>query len=471
MLNDGRTLVDPSGIDQAQPVAVEEQVHIAGRYRLLRLLGGGGMGNVYLAEDSLLARQVAIKTIRPELSAHPEVRSRIKREYRLHAAIGAHPQIVTLYDTVEENGHIYLVMEYVAGMTLASLLAPQPQQAVFSLTQSLDIVRQLLLALAAIHNAGIVHRDIKTANVLLQQRRDNQYLAKLTDFGIARAALEDESVTRLTSFAVQGPGTPRYMAPERIDPTRFGAIGPAADVYAVGIILYEMLTGQPPFVGTMTEIFSGHLVQPPAFAPLAEKYPPWVVITLETALAKQPLDRFASAEDFLKALKMDEAGPARVEQISAPEVASPEPEELRTLLAPQDEGADVEATLLHPRLAQQRVQRRRPGILLASITGILLILIGLGIYLLSPHGTAPAPEAGRPEVVAHGASSSVPSTSAKTNEPVLPQQPEPTAVSALETVETVRGRAKIESKTVPKRTEAPTSGEWEVVEDRSRKIR
>jgi serine/threonine-protein kinase len=470
MLNDGRTLVDTSEINLSQPVAVDEQALIAGRYRLIRSLGGGGMGNVYLAQDSLLTRQVAIKTIRPELSAHPEVRSRIKRECRLHAAIGAHPHIVTLYDTIEENGHIYLVMEYVAGVTLASQLAAKPQAVVFSTTVTLDIVRQLLSALVAIHGAGIVHRDIKTANVLLQPRQDGQYLAKLTDFGIARAALEDESVTRLTSLEVQGPGTPRYMAPERIDPSRYGSIGPASDVYSVGIILYEMLTGQPPFTGTMTEIFSGHLVQQPSFALLADHCPPQVAAALGTALAKDPVDRFASAEAFLEALEMGGVQPPPGKLVTPPMV-SPDPVEECTLLAPQERDEDLQATLLHPRLAQQRVQSRGRRLLVPSASALLLLLVGLGIYLFSVHRTTPTPEETGPKVAEQVATPQAPSTSTVPTKPVLPEPPLPTTVSALETVETVRGSKGGQSKTGIDRPGTPTANEWEVVENSSRKIR
>lgn len=469
MLNDGRTLVDTSEINLSQPVAVDEQALIAGRYRLIRPLGGGGMGNVYLAEDSLLTRQVAIKTIRPDLSAHEEVRSRIKREYRFHAAIGAHPHIVTLYDTLEENGHIYLVMEYVAGVTLASLLAAKPQAMVFPTTVSLDIVRQLLLGLVAIHGAGIVHRDIKTANVLLQQRQDGQYLAKLADFGIARAALEDESVTRLTSLGVQGPGTPRYMAPERIDPSRYGAIGPASDVYSVGIILYEMLTGQPPFTGTMTEIFSGHLVQPPSFAPLTDHCPPQVAAALRTALAKESLDRFASAEAFLNALEMGEARLPQTGQPVTQVEASTEPVEECTILAPQEAEKGLDATLLHPRLAQHRVQDRVRRLILPSAAALLLVFVAIGMYLLSTQRTAPTPEEVSPKGTKQVAISPAPST--VPNNPVFLEQPLPTTVSALETVETVRGSKGIGSKPGIDSTPIPTTGEWEVVENSSRKIR
>ncbi len=164
------------------------------------------------------------------------------------------------------------------------------------------IIRQLLGALAAIHSRDIVHRDIKTANIILQPQTDGPPLVKLTDFGIARPE-DDATLTQLTSLDTRGPGTPAYMAPERIDPQTFGALCAATDLYAAGIILYELLVGHPPFRGSMTEIFTGHLMQAPDLSLLPAGLPPGVEAVLARALAKRSDARYPNAAAFLAAVE------------------------------------------------------------------------------------------------------------------------------------------------------------------------
>jgi len=468
MVNDGRTLVDSSVVDRSSPAVVHEEcLLLTGRYRLLQPLGVGGMGTVYLAEDRLLARQVAIKTIRPELSTNEEVRSRIKRECRLHAAIGSHPHIVTLFDTFEENGHFYLVMEYFSGKTLAALLAASKGGAVLGVEGSLALVHQLLLALETIHGAGIVHRDIKTANIILQEKEGGGYLAKLTDFGIARTALEDGSVTRLTALDVQGPGTPTYMAPERIDPQSFGPIGPAADLYSVGVILYELLSGQPPFTGTMTEIFSGHLVHAPDLDALPATVPSEIRKIVQTALAKHAEERFTGARPFVQAVE-DLLLNLSKEHAAATALdipASPLSEE-HTLLVTSDVEADADATRLHPRMAQKRplrqdVPRRRLfwfGGGVAFVVLLSAVLLFIGGLKLEPKAT-------------HQTAAAAPAISSQVKNPTQePPSSQPT-VSALDTLETVRQQKSSAATMAADRASIPTDSEWRVVENSSRKIR
>ena len=487
MLNDSPTLLDTSVVaaDPSTVVVSDDGGLIAGRYRLLRPLGEGGMGNVYLANDLILERQVAVKTIRPELSGNDEVRARIKRECRLHAAIGAHPNIVTLYDTVEENGHIYLVMEYFAGETLAARLAVASGSQRLPLYLALDIVRQILQALACIHGRDIVHRDIKTSNILLQKQADGRYLTKLTDFGIARPDADPAAVTRLTSLATQGPGTPIYMAPERIDPQTYGGINAAADLYAVGVILYELLTGRPPFTGTMTEIFTGHLIQAPPLDALPSTLPNHLRSILRMALAKQPADRYQDAEYFLAAL-------AEVEEreILLPEHAVSHEATVLAVEETQALPVIAEATVLNPAQGRPLFPVLRVPILKQPwlwVAAALVVLTVVGIYFLAKQ---PAVPTSSPTTSLDAPPSTTPSQSppaATMTTPVSPPSLEESEQAkmgaALEAVEQARQQKSVEPPVTTTRTEAvspaprrtpsqPASraSEWEVTEDRTKKI-
>lgn len=465
-LNAMETLVDNGNSDREEstPVVSYDSGLVSGRYRFARPLGAGGMGNVYLADDVLLARPVAVKTIRPELSGNMEVRSRIKREYRMHAAIGVHPHIITLYDTVEEYGHIYLVMEYFAGETLSRRLSATDGSSCMPLDQALGIIRQLLQALKCIHDRGIVHRDIKTSNILLQFQENGQSLAKLTDFGIARAGTEPDNVTRLTSLGTQGPGTPVYMAPERIDPQTFGEICPATDLYAVGIILYELLTGAPPFKGAITEIFSGHLVQQPALDELPPDITAEVKAVLNKVLAKKPVDRYLDAASFLDALAVRDSGaklfpfPCGVQEA--------------TLLAPENKCADIapyEATILNPNVGRNRTLPVFNRKWLYSFA--ILVVVLAGYFLSNRFINVPVSQSVHPstKILAPVAA---PAITAPAIEQSSDNQTAEKLSSALQAVEDAR-QPKIVESVLPidqKSTGTADKQEWRVIENHSRKI-
>ena len=269
------------------------------RYTIVGLLGSGGMGKVYLAQDTKLSRLVAIKTIRPDLNHDLNVRKRIDQECLMHAAVGAHPNIVALYDRFECDSFVYLILEYVEGVLLEELLKPDQHKPVsLSIEDSLSIILQILEGLKAIHSKNILHRDITPSNVIVSKLVSGVLSVKLMDFGIARSDVEDSALTRLTAVDVNGPGTPIYMAPERIDPQSFGDLSPATDLYSVGIVLYQMLNDVPPFGGTVTEILIGHLTKEIDFSSCRNGIPVGLKNILAKALSKKQENRFQDAAEF-----------------------------------------------------------------------------------------------------------------------------------------------------------------------------
>lgn len=277
---------------------------VVNRYKLLEKIGDGGMGNIYLAKDLQISRQVAVKTIRSELKENPEVYKRINRECNLHATLGVHPNIVALHDRIDQDGDIYLIMEYVKGETLtARMKKNQDGGKAFSTEEIVTVVCQTLDALTHIHKNDILHRDIKPSNIILVDKDDNSLTAKLMDFGIAAQDSEDPEATKLTTLVTGGPGTPAYMAPERIDAETFGESGPATDLYSVGVILYELLGGCPPFQGTMTEVLTGHLAKVPKLTALPESIPSNLLSVLKKSLEKKQQDRYQDAAEFARDLR------------------------------------------------------------------------------------------------------------------------------------------------------------------------
>ncbi len=261
-----------------------------GPYRLERLLGAGSFAEVWLATHQMLGIPRALKRLRiEELLLHwtPKVLEDFKKRFVREAQIQAkllHENIVHVLELSEWAGEIWMIMEYCEGGTLQEYLRSRK----IPLSESLQIVKQMLAGLDFAHRHGVVHRDIKPSNILKTQR-----VWKIADFGIAKA-MDSLHLTQTGSRM----GTPYYMAPEQWkDPSR---VGPASDIYSVGCILYELVAGHVPFGGnTLPEVMQGHLQKPPPEIPDA---PRWLVRIIERALAKDPNDRFESAGEFLDAL-------------------------------------------------------------------------------------------------------------------------------------------------------------------------
>jgi serine/threonine-protein kinase len=263
-----------------------------GRYRIEDTLGHGGMAVVYLAEDSELGRRVAVKVLADQFSADGEFRTRFVREARLAARL-SHPNVVHVYDAGEENGRPFIVMELVPGETVADLLARRgklpPQEAA-------ALAKQAAHGLQHAHDAGLVHRDVKPQNLIV---RDDGVL-KIADFGIARAA---ES-TRLTQLGTVL-GTAAYLAPEQ---ALGGNAGPEADVYSLGAVLYELLTGRPPYeFESLADVAAQH--RDGTIVPVRD-LEPTVPSSLEAlvmrCLARDPRFRPQSAGEVAAALTTEE---------------------------------------------------------------------------------------------------------------------------------------------------------------------
>ena len=262
---------------------------LAGRYQIERVLGEGGMATVYLAHDQKHNRKVAVKVMRPELAATLGS-DRFLREVQVAAQL-SHPHILPMHDSGEADGILYYVMPYVDGETLKERIAKEGQ---LSVNDAMRLGREVAEALAYAHTRGIIHRDIKPGNILLQSGH-----ALVADFGIARAlGAEGEALTK-TGLAV---GTPQYMAPEQATGER--EVDGRADIYALGAVMYEMVAGEPPFTGpTARSIITRSLTEEPRSLTVSRTGLPAAVNSgIMKALAKSPSDRYANAQEMVGAL-------------------------------------------------------------------------------------------------------------------------------------------------------------------------
>jgi beta-lactam-binding protein with PASTA domain len=276
---------------------VEPDMIIDGRYRVIRRLGSGGMADVYCAEDQQLGRRVALKLLYRGLSEDAQFVERFRREASSAAGL-QHPNIVSIFDRGEWDGTYYIAMEYIEGRTLKDIVrerGPAPPDA------AVDIVLQILRAARFAHQRGVVHRDIKPHNVLI----DDEGRVKVTDFGIARAGASD--MTETGSIM----GTAQYISPEQ---AQGHPVDARSDLYSIGIVLYELLTGRVPFDGDSPVTVAVRQVNEAPVPPMDVNpaVPPALDAVVLRALEKDPAHRFADADEFIEALHAARVAPQEI---------------------------------------------------------------------------------------------------------------------------------------------------------------
>ncbi len=275
---------------------VEPDTLIDGRYKVISRIGSGGMADVYLAEDQLLGRQVAVKMLHPHFAEDQEFVERFKREASSAAAL-SHQNIVGIFDRGEWQGTYYIAMEYVAGRPLKTIIR---EQGPLEPAQAIDIAIQILRAARFAHRRGVVHRDLKPHNVII----DEEGRARVTDFGIARAGASEMTLTGSIM------GTAQYLSPEQ---AQGQMVSGSSDLYSIGVVLYEMLTGVVPFDGetAVAIAFKQVSASPRPPSEVNPSVPPRLDAVVLRALAKDPAQRYADADEFIAALQRErEALPA-----------------------------------------------------------------------------------------------------------------------------------------------------------------
>ncbi len=319
---------------------------IAGRYELEELVGSGGMSNVFRAHDRLLERTVALKILHEQYTRDEDYVERFRREARAVAQL-THPNIVTVIDRGEQDGRQFIVFEYVDGENLKELSARGPLDP----REAIGLALQVAHALSFAHDRGLVHRDVKPQNVLLNE--DGQ--AKVTDFGIARS-LDVHGVTQTGTVL----GTSDYIAPEQ---ARGQKVDPKTDIYSLGVVLYELLTGEVPFSGdNFVAVAMRHVSEPPPS--VLERRPDCPVrldLAIRRAMAKDPADRFASMKELCAELEACVA-----------ELEGRDGEGATTIVPPAS----------RPRRTRPQRERRRFPVGIALIVLLAALLVAGGAYLL-----------------------------------------------------------------------------------------
>ena len=392
-------------------------------YRIETMLGRGGMGVVYRAEQLRLGRKVAMKLLAPELAANEGFRVRFEHESRLAAAID-HPNIIPLYEAGEAEGLLFITMRYVEGTDLKALVA---REGPLDLRRAVDIVGQVAGALDAAHARGLVHRDVKPANILIapgqgREEGDHVYLA---DFGLTKKAGSQSQLTRVGTFV----GTLNYAAPEQFGS---GQVGPPADIYALGCVLYQCLTGHVPFeTQSDAQLMYMHLAQSlPSVRVHRPALAPEIDVVIERATAKDPAARTDSARAVIRearaAMRLTPAAvaaqaPTRVLEVDrVPPFIDPGAEKTATFAI-----ADTQPTVGRPVGRGSGLNRVLVGLGAIAVVALLALAVVIAVPGMIG-GASPSPGSTRTDTAA-GAGSAAATSS------VTPSSPPPSAVAPTPT--------------------------------------
>ncbi|MGK9269444.1 serine/threonine protein kinase [Williamsia muralis] len=377
---------------------------LADRYELRGLLGHGGMGDVYDGWDLRLGRPVAVKVLRSDLAAAADIRLRFESEARTAATIN-HPNVVAVYDSGEDGGRPFIVMERLPGRTLADEIAEAP----VTPDRVRVVLADVLSALGAAHAAGVLHRDIKPGNVLFSTAG----AVKVTDFGIAKTAESNQTATGEVL------GTVAYLSPDRIEGKPAGVTD---DLYAVGVMGYEMVAGFRPFAGDNILSVARAILQHDA-TPLRALLPsadPMLVGTIERAMAPDPVARFPDAESMRRALLVGPMHPP-----TAPPVPAAVPPATRAFTSPIPPSA---AYVAQAAPAPASRSRRRPLVVAAIVAAIVAVVAGvLAVSLGSDSSDAPATTPGTTSVSTSSAPQLAPAPVTTATEPTTTNTPQPIA--------------------------------------------
>ena len=372
----GGSFIDSPAYEAAAELLVDENSELKagqtiGHYEILSILGKGGMGEVYLARDTKLRRNVALKFLPDLFTKDQERLRRFEREARAASALN-HPNIITIYEIGEADGHRFMATEFVDGETLRQPIAAGP----LKLSEALNIAEQIASALAEAHAAGIIHRDIKPENIVL--RRDG--IVKVLDFGLAKlmeekqAGPEDATRAMVRTSAGVVMGTVTYMSPEQ---ARGLPVDARTDIWSLGVVLYEMVAGHVPFAGETTSDVISLILQkePPALTTVSAGIPERLDDIVSKTLTKDREARYQTIKDLaldLKRLKQKLDVEAEIERTQAPELR----------------GAAVRTAIEHPRVTKSnpedvgsRFNINKKGVVLA-IASLLILAAAFGYYLI-----------------------------------------------------------------------------------------